>query len=145
MVETQEITSKENIKWWILQDSSTNAYESMVVYAPVDIPSMKNVMNGCDSTNIPILPSGFSILPDGVDSRPLITTSTTMMQQQQQENMNTVEGGSLLTMAFQVITNNNSNGSPSSAKLTLESVESVKSLVSCTLRNIKSCLQCEED
>ncbi|KAL1340563.1 hypothetical protein HN51_026921 [Arachis hypogaea] len=144
-VNIHEITSKENIKWWILQDSSTNAYESMVVYAPVDIPSMKNVMNGCDSTNIPILPSGFSILPDGVDSRPLIT-STTMMQQQQEENMNTEEGGgSLLTMAFQVITNNNSNGSPSSAKLTLESVESVKSLVSCTLRNIKSCLQCEED
>ncbi|MED6146752.1 hypothetical protein PIB30_037657 [Stylosanthes scabra] len=149
-VNIHEITSKENIKW-ILQDSSRNGYESMIVYAPVDIPSMKNVINGCDSSNIAILPSGFSILPDGLNARPLlITSSTTMMHQQedQEENKNTTtdeEGGSLLTMAFQVITNSNNNGSPSSAKLTLESVESVKSLVSCTLRNIKTCLQCEED
>ncbi|MED6135424.1 hypothetical protein PIB30_046313 [Stylosanthes scabra] len=150
-VNIHEITSKVNIKW-ILQDSSRSGYESMIVYAPVDIPSMKNVINGCDSSNIAILPSGFSILPDGVNARPLLitaSTTTTTTEEDQQENKNTTEeeeGGSLLTMAFQVITTNNSNnGSPSSAKLTLESVESVKSMVSCTLRNIRTCLQCEED
>ena len=104
----------------------------MVVYAPVDITGMKFVMTGCDSSNLAILPSGFSTLPDGDEARPLVITST------RQEEKNT-EGGSLFTMAFQIIT----NASPA-AKLTLEPVESVKSLVSCTLRNIKTSLQCED-
>jgi homeobox-leucine zipper protein len=122
--------SKEN-SMWILQDSCTNAYESMVVYAPVDITGMQSVMTGCDASNIAILPSGFSILPDGLESRPLVITS-------RQEEKST-EGGSLLTIAFQILTNN----SPT-AKLTVESVESVNTLISCTLRNIKTSLQCED-
>ena len=49
------------------------------------------------------------------------------------------EGGSLFTMAFQILV----NPSPT-VKLTTESVESVNNLVSCTLRNIKTSLQCED-
>ena len=116
---------------WILQDSCTNAYESMVVYASVDITGMQSVTTGCDSSNLAILPSGFSILPDGLEARPLVITS--------REEERSTEGGSLLTVAFQILTNN----SPT-AKLTVESVESVKTLISCTLRNIKTSLQCEE-
>ncbi|XP_059457806.1 homeobox-leucine zipper protein GLABRA 2-like [Corylus avellana] len=129
-VAIQTMKSKEN-SMWILQDSCTNAYESMVVYAPVDITGMQSVMTGCDASNIAILPSGFSILPDGLESRPLVITS-------RQEEKST-EGGSLLTIAFQILTNN----SPT-AKLTMESVESVNTLISCTLRNIKTSLQCED-
>ncbi|KAE7997460.1 hypothetical protein FH972_002096 [Carpinus fangiana] len=129
-VAIQTMKSKEN-SMWILQDSCTNAYESMVVYAPVDITGMQSVMTGCDASNIAILPSGFSILPDGLESRPLVITS-------RQEEKST-EGGSLLTIAFQILTNN----SPT-AKLTIESVESVNTLISCTLRNIKTSLQCED-
>lgn len=116
---------------WALQDSYTNAYESMVVYAPVDTNGMQSVITGCDSSSLAILPSGFSILPDGHESRPLVITS-------RQEEKST-EGGSLLTIAFQVLTNT----SPT-AKLTMESVDSISTLISCTLKNIKTSLQCED-
>lgn len=116
---------------WILQDCCTNAYESTVVYAPVDITGMQSVMTGCDSSNLAILPSGFSILPDGLDSRPLVITS-------RQEEKN-AEGGSLLTVAFQILTNT----SPT-AKLTMESLDSATTLISCILKNIKTSLQCED-
>ncbi|KAL2968178.1 hypothetical protein AAZX31_15G016100 [Glycine max] len=129
-VAIQTIKSKEN-SVWILQDSYTNPYESMVVYASVDITGTQSVMTGCDSSNLAILPSGFSIIPDGLESRPLVISS-------RQEEKNT-EGGSLFTMAFQILT----NASPA-AKLTMESVDSVNTLVSCTLRNIRTSLQCED-
>ncbi|KAF9622925.1 hypothetical protein IFM89_035158 [Coptis chinensis] len=73
-VTVQAMESKES-SMWILQVSSTNTYESMVVYAPVDIAGMQSVMNGCDSSNVPILPSGFSILPDGLETRPTVITT----------------------------------------------------------------------
>ncbi|KAG4972557.1 hypothetical protein JHK84_038636 [Glycine max] len=109
-VAIQTIKLKEN-SVWILQDSCTNLYESMVAYACVDITGIQSVMTGCDSSNLAILPSGFSIIPDGLESRPLVISS-------RQEEKNT-EGGSLFTMAFQILT----NASPT-AKLTLESVDS---------------------
>lgn len=116
---------------WLVQDSCTNAYESMVMYSPVDIIGMQAVMTGCDSSNIAVLPSGFSILPDGLESRPLLITS------RQEEKSS--ESGSLLTIAFQVLTNT----SPT-AKLTMESIESANDLISCTLQNIRTSMQCED-
>ncbi|THU58656.1 hypothetical protein C4D60_Mb03t16660 [Musa balbisiana] len=124
-------TSSERTNIWVLQDSSTNAYESMVVFAPVDIDGMQSVMTGCDSSGLAILPSGFSILPDGLETRPLVITS--------RPEERTMEGGSLLTIAFQIL----ANSSPM-AKLTMESVETVNTLVSCTLQNIKKALGCED-
>ncbi|KAK8608450.1 hypothetical protein V6N13_023873 [Hibiscus sabdariffa] len=132
VVTIQTIKSKENNTMWMLQDSCTNAFESMVVFAPVDITGMQSVITGCDSSNIATLPSGFSILPDRLESRPSLITS-------RHKKSIDVEGGSLLTIAFQILTNN----SPS-AKLTMESIESVNTLVSGTLRNIKTSLQCED-
>ncbi|KAF5726875.1 homeobox-leucine zipper protein GLABRA 2 [Tripterygium wilfordii] len=129
-VTIQAMNVNEN-SMWILQDGCTNAYESMVVYAPVNITGMQSVITGCDSSNVAVLPSGYSILPDGIESRPQVITS-------RQEEKST-EGGSLLTIAFQVLT----NASPM-AKLTMESVESVNTLISCTLRNIKTSLKCED-
>ncbi|KAJ6309017.1 hypothetical protein OIU76_018584 [Salix suchowensis] len=126
----EKMKSKED-DMWVLQDSYTNAYESMVVYAPVDTNGMQSVITGCDSSSLAILPSGFSILPDGHESRPLVITS-------RQEEKST-EGGSLLTIAFQVLTNT----SPT-AKLTMESVDSISTLISCTLKNIKTSFQCED-
>ncbi|CAM8999498.1 unnamed protein product [Rhodiola kirilowii] len=130
-VTIQAMKANEEPKW-LLQDSCTNGYESMVVYAPVDITGMQSAMTGCDSSNMAVLPSGFSILPDGVESRPLLITSRS-------EEEKRSEGGCLLTIAFQILT----NPSPK-AKLTTESVESVSTLISCTLRNIKASLECED-
>ncbi|CAN0878210.1 Homeobox-leucine zipper protein GLABRA 2 [Linum grandiflorum] len=128
-VTLQMMKANENATW-ILQDSCTNAYESMIVYAPVDIPGMKTVVTGCDSSSIAILPSGFSILHDGLDSRTQVITSLEKEQG---------SGGSLLTIAFQILTS-----SIPAAKLTLDSVESVSAFISCTLRNIKRSLECDE-
>nr|XP_010920411.1 homeobox-leucine zipper protein GLABRA 2 isoform X2 [Elaeis guineensis] len=124
--------SADRTSMWVLQDSSTNAYESMIVYAPVDIEEMQSVMTGCDSSNMAILPSGFSILPDELETRPLVITS-------KPEEKATDGGGSLLTVGVQVL----ANTSPL-AKLTMESVETASTLISCTLQNIKKAFQCED-
>ncbi|KAG8059904.1 hypothetical protein GUJ93_ZPchr0002g24874 [Zizania palustris] len=106
----------------ILQETCTDASGSIVVYAPVDIPAMQLVMNGGDSTYVALLPSGFAILADG--PRVAATGYET--------------GGSLLTVAFQILVNNQPT-----AKLTVESVETVNNLISCTIKKIKTALQCD--
>ncbi|RRT66539.1 hypothetical protein B296_00040123 [Ensete ventricosum] len=99
----------------ILQETCTDASGSLVVYAPVDVPAMHLVMSGGDSSYVALLPSGFAILPDG---RKAV--------------------GSLLTVAFQILVN-----SQPTAKLTVESVETVNNLISCTVQKIKAALRCE--
>lgn len=98
----------------ILQETCTDASGSMVVYAPVDVPAMHLVMNGGDSAYVALLPSGFVVVPDGAAA------------------------GSLLTVAFQILVN-----SLPTAKLTVESVETVSNLISCTVQKIKVALRCE--
>ncbi|KAL1543497.1 Homeobox-leucine zipper protein ANTHOCYANINLESS 2 [Salvia divinorum] len=100
----------------ILQETCIDSAGSLVVYAPVDIPAMHVVMNGGDSAYVALLPSGFAIVPDGQGSG----------------------DGSLLTVAFQILVN-----SLPTAKLTVESVETVNNLISCTVQKIKAALQCE--
>ncbi|GAB2269400.1 Homeobox-leucine zipper protein GLABRA 2 [Dionaea muscipula] len=133
IVTVQAIESKENnSSMWVIQDSCTNAYESMVVYAHADMTGMQSVMTGCDSSGMAILPSGFSILSDGLESRPLLITS-----RQDQEKSSDSEGGSLLTIGLQIVT---SAASPT-AKV---SMESITTIICCTLRNIKTSLRCED-
>lgn len=125
----------------ILQETCIDAAGSLVVYAPVDIPAMHVVMNGGDSAYVALLPSGFAIVPDGPGSRgPTISNGA--------NNNNTAStnggdgrhrvSGSLLTVAFQILVN-----SLPTAKLTVESVETVNNLISCTVQKIKAALQCE--
>ncbi|KAK2650399.1 hypothetical protein Ddye_017888 [Dipteronia dyeriana] len=119
----------------ILQETCIDAAGSLVVYAPVDIPAMHVVMNGGDSAYVALLPSGFAIVPDGPGSRgPGANNGGTT-------NGNGVTprvSGSLLTVAFQILVN-----SLPTAKLTVESVETVNNLISCTVQKIKAALQCE--
>ncbi|KAK9273560.1 hypothetical protein L1049_018370 [Liquidambar formosana] len=111
----------------ILQETCIDAAGSLVVYAPVDIPAMHVVMNGGDSAYVALLPSGFAIVPDGPGSRGPSSNGGP-------ERV----GGSLLTVAFQILVN-----SLPTAKLTVESVETVNNLISCTVQKIKAALQCE--
>ncbi|CAN1236866.1 Homeobox-leucine zipper protein ANTHOCYANINLESS 2 [Linum grandiflorum] len=106
----------------ILQETCTDAAGSLVVYAPVDIPAMHVVMNGGDSAYVALLPSGFSIVPDGPG----------------RGGGGGQTSGSLLTVAFQILVN-----SLPTAKLTVESVQTVNNLISCTVQKIKAALQCE--
>ena len=128
----------------ILQETCIDAAGSLVVYAPVDIPAMHVVMNGGDSAYVALLPSGFAIVPDGPGSR-----GPTGNGNNSNNNANNGGGGgggsgphrvsgSLLTVAFQILVN-----SLPTAKLTVESVETVNNLISCTVQQIKAALQCE--
>ncbi|KAG7018976.1 Homeobox-leucine zipper protein ANTHOCYANINLESS 2 [Cucurbita argyrosperma subsp. argyrosperma] len=101
----------------ILQETCSDASGSLVVYAPVDIPAMQVVMNGGDSAYVALLPSGFAVVPAAEDCG----------------------GGSLLTVAFQILVN-----SLPTDKLTVESVETVNNLISCTVQKIKTALRCHE-
>lgn len=124
----------------ILQETCIDAAGSLVVYAPVDIPAMHVVMNGGDSAYVALLPSGFAIVPDGPgscgpsgnDGAPNGPGPNANGDQTQRVS------GSLLTVAFQILVN-----SLPTAKLTVESVETVNNLISCTVQKIKAALQCE--
>ncbi|KAL6652206.1 hypothetical protein ACP70R_011131 [Stipagrostis hirtigluma subsp. patula] len=106
----------------VLQETCIDESGAMVVYAPVDIPAMQLVMGGGDSTCVALLPSGFAILPAGssIGSSGCKTS------------------GSLLTVAFQILVNNQPT-----AKLTVESVNTVNNLISCTVEKIKAALHCD--
>ncbi|XP_011091721.2 LOW QUALITY PROTEIN: homeobox-leucine zipper protein ANTHOCYANINLESS 2 [Sesamum indicum] len=84
----------------ILQETCIDAAGSLVVYAPVDIPAMHVVMNGGDSAYVALLPSGFSIVPDGPGSRGPPSNGPT-------SNGGATHrvSGSLLTVAFQILVN----------------------------------------
>ncbi|XP_074270029.1 homeobox-leucine zipper protein PROTODERMAL FACTOR 2-like [Silene latifolia] len=104
----------------ILQESCTDTTGSYVIYAPVDIMAMNVVLNGGDPDYVALLPSGFAILPDGSGSGSGPT-------------MEGVSGGSLLTVAFQILVD-----SVPTAKLSLGSVATVNSLIKCTVERIKT-------
>ncbi|KAL8114210.1 hypothetical protein AgCh_021172 [Apium graveolens] len=112
----------------ILQETCTDAAGSLVVYAPVDIPAMNVVMNGGDSDYVALLPSGFAILPDGPGQ-----SNNALMSY---GGSGHIPGGSLLTVAFQILVN-----TLPTANLTVESVETVNNLISCTVQKIKAAIQ----
>ncbi|XP_071709455.1 homeobox-leucine zipper protein ANTHOCYANINLESS 2 [Rutidosis leptorrhynchoides] len=114
----------------ILQETCIDAAGSLVVYAPVDIPAMHVVMNGGDSAYVALLPSGFAIVPDGPGN-----SGGGSETDNGDGNGNGGSGGSLLTVAFQILVN-----SLPTAKLTVESVETVNNLISCTVQKIKAAL-----
>ncbi|KAK9051429.1 hypothetical protein SSX86_028056 [Deinandra increscens subsp. villosa] len=111
----------------ILQETCIDSAGSLVVYAPVDIPAMHVVMNGGDSAYVALLPSGFAIVPDGQGNRDGSETDN--------GGSGGGSGGSLLTVAFQILVN-----SLPTAKLTVESVETVNNLILCTVQKIKAAL-----
>ncbi|KAM0949143.1 putative transcription factor & lipid binding HD-SAD family [Dioscorea sansibarensis] len=107
----------------ILQESCTDASGSLVVYAPVDLQGINVVMSGEDPSYVPLLPSGFAILPDGRAGG--ASTSSSSMT------------GSLITVQFQILVS-----SLPSAKLSAESVNTVNNLISTTVQQIKAGLNC---
>ncbi|KAL4574835.1 hypothetical protein LXL04_021674 [Taraxacum kok-saghyz] len=100
----------------VLQESTTDVTGSLIVYAAVDIHSIDVVMRGGDSSCVALLPSGFAIMPDCVT----------------ESGAPGSEGGSLLTVGFQILVND----LPSS-KLTMESINTVINLISRTVQGIK--------
>ncbi|ONK59196.1 uncharacterized protein A4U43_C08F3970 [Asparagus officinalis] len=114
----------------ILQETCTDASGSLVVYAPVDIPAMHLVMNGGDSAYACLLPPASPSSPNAPPSgrqRPTRLSGLGPTSAQ--------PAGSLLTVAFQILVN-----SLPSSKLTVDSVETVNNLITCTVQKIKAAL-----
>ncbi|KAL1555077.1 homeobox-leucine zipper protein ANTHOCYANINLESS 2-like isoform X2 [Salvia divinorum] len=100
----------------ILQETSGDALGAVVVHAAVPAAEMDVVMSGGDPSGVPILPSGFAIFPGSGSNN---------------------GGGSLLSIGFQILVSN-----LPAAQLTMESVNTVKSLIARTHEGIKGGLQC---
>eukprot|EP01018_Ginkgo_biloba_P005890 Gb_05082 [translate_table: standard] len=127
----------------ILQESCTDASGSLVVYAPVDVPAINIAMSGENPSCIALLPSGFAILPDGPSgNRGLVSTS--LLHEAAGSSSSTGldsprTGGSLLTVAFQVLVS-----TLPTAKLNLESVTTINNLICNTVQQIKAALHCTD-
>ncbi|GMJ06542.1 ANTHOCYANINLESS 2, ARABIDOPSIS THALIANA HOMEODOMAIN PROTEIN [Hibiscus trionum] len=119
----------------ILQETWSDASGAMVIYAPIDISSMSIVVNGGDSAYVALLPSGFAILPN-ISPTYHGGQSHSNGQMVNPDNNGTISSnGCILTVGFQILVN-----SVPTAKLTLESVETVNHLISCTIQKIKDAL-----
>ncbi|CAL5075864.1 unnamed protein product [Urochloa decumbens] len=94
-------TDGTNNKILILQETCTDSSGSLVVFAPIGEESMYAAMNSGDNTSLSFLTSGFAILPDGRGNarHDLATAPSTSRAPACSSNT----GGSLLTMAYQVM------------------------------------------
>lgn len=110
----------------ILQESSTDASGSQVVYSPIEIPAANVIMSGEDPSNIPLLPSGFSILPDGRPGSGGASSSAAPPQ------------GTILTVAFQILISN----LPASPRIDNDSIATVNNLITTTVQQIRAALNC---
>ena len=123
-------TNSNQSNMLILQESCTDSSGSYVIYAPVDVVAMNVVLNGGDPYYVALLPSGFAILPDGP------------ARGNMQGEGGVGSGGSLLTVAFQVLV---VVYSVPTAKLSLGSVATVNSLIACTVERIKAAVSGESN
>ncbi|KAJ4873172.1 Homeobox-leucine zipper protein HDG8 [Raphanus sativus] len=110
-------------KMMLLQECYMDALGGMIVYAPLDMALMSIAASGkVDPLKIPILPSGFTISSDNSGG-----------------SMASENGGTVLTLAFQIlITDKNSK----IKNVTENSVDSVSRLISKTVQRIKSLFNC---
>ncbi|XP_050218821.1 homeobox-leucine zipper protein ROC8-like [Mercurialis annua] len=114
----------------ILQESCIDSSGSLVVYCPVDLAGINIAMSGEDPCYIPLLPSGFTITPDGrADTGDRASTSSNTHG----------STGSVITVSFQILVS-----SLPSAKLNLESVTTVNNLIGTTVQQIKAAMNCPD-
>uniref|UniRef100_A0ACD5ZKY2 Uncharacterized protein n=1 Tax=Avena sativa TaxID=4498 RepID=A0ACD5ZKY2_AVESA len=119
----------------VVQESCTDASGALVVYSPIDIPAANVVMSGEDPSAIPLLPSGFTIWPDGrsgVGGGGGGGASTSSAG-----GGGGPLSGSIVTVAFQILVS-----SLPSSKLNEESIATVSDLINNTVRNLRNALNC---
>ncbi|CAL0320908.1 unnamed protein product [Lupinus luteus] len=113
-----------NHNMFILQESCTDCTGSYVVYAPIGINPMHKILSGGEQDCIGLLPSGFAILPfvPNLSPSPL---GGSMLDDGSE--------GSLITVAFQILVDNNPT-----AKLSHDSVKNVESFLKFSVQKIKN-------
>lgn len=104
--------SSQNIEL-MLQESCTDPAGSLVVYATVDVDAVQVAMSGEDPSYIPLLPTGFVVLPADRGG----------------------DAGCLLTVGLQTLAN-----SIASAKINLSSVAAVNTHVANVVHQIGAAL-----
>nr|BAG68838.1 homeodomain-containing transcription factor FWA [Arabidopsis halleri subsp. halleri] len=107
----------------VLQEIWNDASGAMVVYAPVETNPMEWVKRGGNSDSVQLLPSGFSIMPDGVPDR-------------KGKSKNGGGGGSLVTFGLQILFSSNPT-----AVIPQGYVKNVEVLMVHTIGKIKSALR----
>ncbi|KAL9240439.1 hypothetical protein vseg_014658 [Gypsophila vaccaria] len=107
----------------ILQESWSDLTGSFIVYAPVDSLSLEPILRGADPDYLALLPSGFAITDGSI--HPSLNCN----------GASDIGGASVLTMGFQILVN-----SLPTAKLNVESIETVNNLMSCTIQKIRASL-----
>ncbi|KAJ1285499.1 hypothetical protein BS78_03G283800 [Paspalum vaginatum] len=117
---------------WILRDSSTSPCESILAYAPIDAALLRPVIDGHDSSGVPVLPCGLAVTPDGLEAKPAVITS-------RKEEARAPGAGSLVTVAFQALA---SSSATDGAPLPTDAAEIVTRLASSTLGRIKAAFGC---
>ncbi|XP_058749426.1 homeobox-leucine zipper protein HDG11-like [Vicia villosa] len=116
----------------ILQESFTSTVGSYIIFAPTDRSSMNIAIRGEESKGLEILPTGFVICSK---AKPNATFETS-------GNIGSGAGGggeagSLLTLAYQILI---STSTGIGTQQHMESMASINSLLSGTVRNIKDAL-----
>ncbi|CAH8391353.1 unnamed protein product [Eruca vesicaria subsp. sativa] len=102
----------------MLQECYMDALGGMIVYTPLDMATMSIAASGeVDPSKIPILPSGFTI------------------SRNSRGPMAGEDGGTLLTLTFQILLSADNSGS---INVSENSVDLVSSLISRTAQNIKA-------
>ncbi|XP_025647253.1 homeobox-leucine zipper protein HDG11-like [Arachis hypogaea] len=139
----QPFMSSENNAVIIQESFIDPVGSSYIVYAPVDVEAINVAISGDDSSTIPILPSGFVVCGDGRAS--MMSNSTTIIAPSVLGGVGSYgyqhrsEGGSLLTVAFQILVNTITCG-PN--LVNMESVDSINTLLTSTVQKIKDALNC---
>ncbi|KAL1823607.1 hypothetical protein ACET3Z_010385 [Daucus carota] len=128
-------TSQSNML--VLQESCIDSSGSLVVYSPVDLHSINIAMSGEDPSFIPLLPSGFTISPDGKTD---ISQHSKSHDQGASSSSATTTSGSLLTIVIQIMVSHNM--ASSGPKMSQESVNTVNNLMGNTVQQIKVALNC---
>ncbi|XP_060167957.1 homeobox-leucine zipper protein ROC8-like isoform X2 [Lycium barbarum] len=129
----QPYVRKENMML-VLQETNIDQMGAFLIYAPIDLPTVTSIINGEDSTEFSILPSGFIISPDG---RPPAD----------RDSIGNTPNGSVLTVAFQLLVSandNNINNDSMFQQQNMEAAATIHSLLSSTILNIKEALGCSD-
>ena len=121
----------------VLQESCIDSSGSLVVYSPVDLHSINIAMSGEDPSFIPLLPSGFTISPDGKTD---ISQHSKAHDQGASSSSASTTSGSLLTIVIQIMVSHNM--ASSGPKMSQESVNTVNNLMGNTVQQIKVALNC---
>ncbi|KAK9733782.1 hypothetical protein RND81_04G092000 [Saponaria officinalis] len=117
---TKMVDGKGNIDTLFLQEQQENSIASYIVFSPITYDSLVSLSNKGNVDDVPLLPSGFAILPD-----------TNPAQAQQEDSK-----GCILTLSFQLF----DSSSKTQQQVPKKTVRKLYNLVTDTISKIRGAL-----